>query len=143
MAIIGTAALANSAATYNPTPIFTANQATQISGFIITNSWVPSCLVTIYRNATTAAGIIYGPTALAINTTVTYLWAQGLGVGEVLYATGLPGGFVSIEVDGILSGVTSALTTNQMLLGMMLQYHQAWVVDMPSQNELAALGYNM
>ena len=119
-----------------------------VVGFAFTNPLTVAVSVSIYRNFVGAAvgvgglqftvsvpalaGMSGGPVVLQQAFPLT------LAAGEMIFAqTPNLGGFVNVEIDGLVAGAAAtALTTNQLLLANMLMMHEAYGVDIPDANTL-------
>jgi hypothetical protein len=145
MPITGTGILATSDIPAVATvPIYTATMAagTTIQGFILTNSAPYPVSYTLYRSnllTVIASGVMAAGTQAA-PTTTTVLYAAILPYNDSIWAVGMPGGIVNVEIDGLVGGTIQ--TEAQMLLAIMLMLNQAFGVDIPDIYQLAPTGYN-
>ena len=117
-----------------------------IAGFIFTNPYTSPINVTIYRDGISAAQAVFTVAVPALAgvpggpAAVVQLQALGLSAGETIFAQSATlGGLVNVEIDGISSGSTQGLSTNQFLEAILLQQLGQ---DIPDANMLASLGYN-
>ena len=119
-----------------------------VVGFAFSNPLTTPVVVSVYRNFIGAA---VGVGGLQFTVTVPALagmpggpavtqqaFGLTLAAGETIFAQSQnQGGFVNVEIDGLPAGAAStALTTNQLLLALIMMTNEAYGVDLPDANTL-------
>jgi hypothetical protein len=124
-------------------PIYTAVNGAGIAGFVLGNPSTQAVSVTIYRDNLLSSSVIWSGVVAAGASNQQVLLTLTLSAGETIWAIGAPGGIVTLEVDGLTSVSTGALSTNQLLLALLLMFADAFGVEIPSSTDLNPLSYSM
>ena len=139
--IAGSTVLASVAApassSTTPYKIYTVTNSTGVLlyGFVLTNTGNIPVTYTLFQNS--YSNVITSGT-LASGGSATYLITRSLGNAETILATASVGGILQVEVDGQINSLDPV---SQMIFGLMVQFAEAFGVQIPTQGMMNAGSY--